>query len=267
LSPILEDSVKIEMNQVHVWQIALDQIRADVNSYFVVLSEDERQRSGRFAFWKDRNRYIVVHGILRVLLSQYLSTKPTGIFFHKTPYGKPYVLLQEKRSPLCFNISYSEQIALIAISVDREVGIDIEFIRNNLDVDQLSKSCFSPLELMELKSIPLSQRKEAFFCGWTRKEAYTKARGEGLFTLDKFSVSLSRDKPTILLDVRADRNEPNRFSVYDLPVIEGYTSALVMEGHDNSISYFHWNEYVVGYTSPAIVGQTLRDSKVRSWIL
>jgi len=160
---------------VNLWlvNVATDsQIIAELKN---ILSEDELYRAERFAFEKDRNRFITAHGSLRNILSMYLHIHPSEIQFRKNKNNKPEILLS--LCSLKFNISHSENKILLAVS-DNEIGADIEMIKDSFEFNPLSKTYFSEKEQKEI-SVSTDQ-KLTFYKFWTRKEAVLKAAGTGI---------------------------------------------------------------------------------------
>jgi len=131
--------------------------------------------------------------------------------------------------------------ALYAVTRDREVGIDPEFIRRDLEVDQIAERFFSRRETATLRALPTPMREYAFFLCWTRKETYIKARGEGLSPpLDQFDVSLIPGEPAALLSTHPDSSEALRWLLEELPLASGYVAALALEGCRGSLSCRQW---------------------------
>ena len=217
-------------DEVHVWCASLDRPAAN---YAMFLSSDEQIRAERFRFDRERRRFIVGRGTLRIILGRYLNLSPEEVEFEYRPNGKPVLSAGLLHTTLCFNLSHSGEMLLLAVTYDRAVGVDIESINLDLDVETLAERFFSPAERAELQALPTDRRLASFFSGWTRKEAYLKARGEGLtYPLDQFSVSMDCDKPARLLDVKDDPQELPRWSFYALVPAPGYIGALVVEGQN-----------------------------------
>lgn len=153
-----------------------------------LLSADELDRAERFRGAQCKARYIASRGVLRMLLSQRLGADPATLpIVEQKPFGKPTL---RGRVPIHFNLAHSGPQALFAFSSAGEVGVDIEHVRE-LDPVALSRTCFSQNEQQQLQMVPRSDRLEAFFDGWVRKEAVMKADGRGVaLGLDSFSVSL-----------------------------------------------------------------------------
>lgn len=132
-------------------------------------------------------------------------------------------------------------MALYAITRGREVGIDLEFIRCDLEAEQIAERFFSHSEIATLRALPKHFQKCAFFLGWTRKEAYIKARGEGLsLPLDQFDVSLIPGEPAALLSTQPDSDDAFRWSLQELTLASGYVAALAVEGRGWSLSCWQW---------------------------
>ncbi|MGH7773245.1 MAG: 4'-phosphopantetheinyl transferase family protein [Candidatus Binatia bacterium] len=220
-------------DEVHIWRATLDLNASDVQDLWQTLSADERARAEQFHFQKDRERFIVGRGLLRIILGRYLDTKPENLRFCYNPQGKPALAREPGRDGICFNLSHSDGLALYAITRRREVGVDLERIQPDLAVDEIAEHFFSPREIAMLRALPTHMQKEAFFNCWTRKEAYIKARGEGLtLRLDQFAVSLAPGEPAALLDTKDDPQEASRWSLRELVPGPGYVAALAAEGYN-----------------------------------
>lgn len=134
-------------------------------------------------------------------------------------------------STLRFNVAHSGELALYAITQGKEIGVDLEQMRPVPNFQHLVEQYFSPLEKAELETLPAEKKLEAFFCGWTRKEAYLKARGEGLtFPLDQFSVWMSPEKPGRLREVHGAPDEVLRWSFEQVSPARGFVGTLVVDG-------------------------------------
>ena len=223
--------VPLDSNEVHVWKASLEVPHAVVDHLKHELSADECDRASRFHFEKDRLHWIVAHGILRFLLGGYLGVKAHELQFVTNDYGKPAVVQPPHEARLHFNLSHSGEIALYAFTYERQVGIDVEYMRGSLDYEELATHYFSSYECSVLHALPAPLHEEAFYTCWTRKEAYIKARGIGLSQpLDEFDVSLNPSEPAALLADRRDPEAPGRWSLYTLAPEDRYAGALAVEG-------------------------------------
>jgi 4'-phosphopantetheinyl transferase len=218
--------------EVHVWRIGLELGDALLARLRQMMAEDERLRADRFHFERDRRHFIAGRGALRVLLAGYLASRPEQVRFAYSNYGKPRLADETKGSDLRFNLTHSHGLALLAITRGRDVGIDVEQLRDiERDGQSLAERFFSAQESAVLASLPPHRRREAFFNCWTRKEAYIKANGQGLsLPLDKFDVSLHPGEAAALLSTRHDPDEVHRWSMRSLLPCDGYVGALVVEG-------------------------------------
>lgn len=236
-----EEGLILGNDEVHVWRAVLDQEPPQIGNLLDTLADDERARAERFYFETDRERFIVARGALREILGGYLKGAAKSVSFCYGSHGKPALARDSGGNAIRFNLSHSQGVALYAVTRNREIGIDLEFIRENLEVEQLAERFFSPREIATLRGLPVSLRKHAFFLCWTRKEAYIKARGEGLsLPLDQFDVSLIPGEPAALLRTQADPDDAVRWSLKELSIGPDYVSAVAVEGHGWSLSCWQW---------------------------
>ena len=240
--PTLEQFV-LENNEVHVWLASLDRAAPVVQGLLKTLAPDERSRAERFYFQKDRDHFIVARGILRAILSRYLETEPDQVRFYYASYGKPELTKEFDSHGLRFNVSHSQGLALFAITRNREVGVDLEEIRPGISSEEIAERFFSPQEVSVLRALPNDLQDEAFFNCWTRKEAYIKAKGEGLsMPLDTFDVSLVPGESAALLSTKAEPQEASRWSLRELFPAPGFAAAIAVEGKDWQLKCWEWSE-------------------------
>lgn len=212
--------------EVHVWSALLDESQESLSAYAGLLTEDEMRRASNYVFRRDQTHLILSRGILRELLGGYLSAPGKSIQIRSAAGGKPAIVPEVHNMDLRFNLSHSHGFAVFAFSIGRELGVDAEFIREDVEVDQIAQRYFSNAEREELRSLKAADRARAFFLCWTRKEAYVKARGKGLeIPLDSFSVTLTPGAQARLTSEDADR-----WSLHSLELATGWASALVIEG-------------------------------------
>lgn len=231
----------LSSEEVHVWCASLDQ---STTQYVSLLSADEQAKAQRFHFEQDQRRFIVGRGLLRIILGCYLNLPPEKLQFEYRTHGKPMLSAESLQRTLCFNLSHSEEMALYAVTLNLEIGVDLEHVHPIPDVQQLAEQFFSPSERAELEALPPSQKLDAFFNGWTRKEAYLKARGDGMvYPLDQFSVSMSAEQPARLLEVKDGAQELSRWSLQTLTPAPspGYVGALAVEGHSWRLAQWQIN--------------------------
>jgi 4'-phosphopantetheinyl transferase len=234
--------LSIDSNEVHIWRTVLDEQARSIDRYLDTLAADEQSKAGRFYFQRDRECFIIAHGVLRAILALYLNRPPASVSFCYGEHGKPALFLESGGDSIRFNMSHSHGMALYAVARGREVGVDLEFVRYDLETDQIAEEFFSRKEIAEICALPPTMRRYAFFLCWTRKEAYIKATGKGLsLPLDQFDVSLIPGEPAALLSTRPDSGEALHWALQELTVAPEYAAALAAEGHGWSVSCWQTN--------------------------
>jgi 4'-phosphopantetheinyl transferase len=224
---------------VHIWRVSLAQANTQVQELAHTLSPAERERAQRFCFERDRRRYIVARGALRSILGGYLSIHPSHLKFRYGIRGKPYLARSCDDGTMQFNLSHSNEMALYAYTRSRRIGIDLEYIHPVPDANRVADQFFSRGEKAALRALPRDQIDEAFLTFWTRKEAYVKALGEGLYQpLDQFDVSSVPGKPYHLLEVPNSSGESSQWSVATLNPAPGYLASLAAEGYIWNVKCF-----------------------------
>ncbi len=216
---------ELQAGVVHLWQRSLHGSEKDISACYELLLPEEREKASRYRVERPRGDYILTRGTLRALLSRYLDTNPQAITFEYTEYGKPFL----KNAVLRFNVSHTEGLALMAFALNREVGVDVEKVRVQADALKISERFFSMNERDILRPMPESELHTAFFRCWTRKEAYIKAKGEGLsLPLHQFDVSLDADPVQGLIATRPDAEEAARWTIRNVKVETGYAAAIAV---------------------------------------
>jgi 4'-phosphopantetheinyl transferase len=225
------DNLSLPENEVHVWLASLEQPEAAMLQLNQTLSHDELVRAGKFHFEKDRDYYMAARGLLRTLLGRYLDMQPAQLQFAYNEYGKPSLSTSLQGKFLNFNLSHSHNLAIFAFSYVGSVGVDIEYMRADVAVEQVAGVSFSPREQALLLALPIEERRHAFYTCWTRKEAYIKGRGKGLsLEPNLFDVAFLPGEPAALLASREDPREPARWTLQALEPGAGYAGALAVEG-------------------------------------
>lgn len=228
----------LKSDEIHIWRASSDLLSTEIERLEQSLSDDELKRAYRFVFMKDRNRFIAGRGILRAILGLYLKKEPGQLRFYYSLNGKPELIGENSDEELNFNVSYSNYHILYAVSLNRRIGVDIEFIHPDFADEQIVKGFFSIQEADKFLSLPKKIRKEAFFTCWTRKEAYLKATGKGITSgMDQFVVSLIPGEPAELIPIKINPEETSNFWLEDLNMGQGYKAALAVEGSRCKIKY------------------------------
>ncbi len=228
-------------NRVDVWRIRLAVPEESIRHCRWLLSGDELQRADRFYFEKHRRRFTAARAAMRQILSRYTGLAAQELVFSYGPKGKPALSGGLEKTGISFNLSHSDEHALLAVTRGFAVGVDIEFVNSDFATEEVAESFFSDNEVRRLQALPRDERVDAFFSCWTRKEAYIKALGEGLSVpLNSFDVAFGAGIPAALLEVRGDPAEVARWSMYDIDVTEGYRAALAVEGRGHQLHHSQW---------------------------
>ena len=227
--------------EVHVWCAWLRPEPKVRDEFYAALSKDERARADRFRFPVHRDRFITRRGVLRAIVGRYLQTAPEALSLRATEYGKPELGGYGMERVLHFNASNSEDLGLYAVASDRPVGVDLEVLRPMSDAVAIAERFFSPHEYAAFRAIPANGRDRAFFACWTRKEAFLKGLGTGLFApLDSFDVTVTPDEPPRLLRTRGDSLDSARWTLHDLDLGPRWVATLAVQGPTSAIREFSW---------------------------
>jgi len=229
-------NLELAEGEIHVWRASLDLNKEILARCASVLSQDEKLRASRFLFPGDRDHFVAARGILRELLGKYAVSSPALLEFQYGQHGKPSLRTESGESPIRFNLSHSRGLAVYAFARHRELGIDLEPIRPEFAGEAIAERHFSPREVEEWHRLSPELRAEAFFLCWTRKEAYVKAKGEGLqIPLASFSVTLTPGQPVELQSV-----DCARWRLHSFEPAPGYTAAIVGEEKDWRLLQWDW---------------------------
>lgn len=188
----------LERGEVHVWFAIPEEIRdaALLREYRALLDAVERRTVDRLRRGEDRHERLVSCALKRASLSRYADVPPGSWSFQRGPKGRPHIVSCCCRLPLHFNVSHTDGLVACAVTLDREVGLDVESTGRQRDLGSVANRFFSPEEARELSALPDRERRERFFDYWTLKEAYLKALGVGLsVSLAGFSFELADGLP------------------------------------------------------------------------
>jgi len=245
-------------DEVHVWRAGLDWPTSSITKLKEILSSDERARAERFHFEIDHRRHVVGRGVLRLVLARCLGASPHALRFDHGARGKPSLAAAFAPARLQFNVSHSGELVLVALTIGRMVGVDVEHIRHDLEVEAIAQRFFSARENSALATLASPARRDAFYACWTRKEAYIKAVGDGLaLPLDQFDVAFLPGEPARLVATRPNGAEAGRWSLRDLDAGHGYRAALAVAGAGWRLATWDWP---TGACSPDLL-RPVRDAE------
>jgi 4'-phosphopantetheinyl transferase len=246
---------QLQYSEIHVWCLSVSNFATNLNQYWQILNHTEQQQAQKFIQTKHQERFIIIHGILRQLLANYLTIEPTKINFTNNEFGKPYLssigeeitisTLSSSRNPcehegyIHFNISHSEDVALLAFSKNLIIGIDVEFKRKNIDAIEIAKRFFTAKEADTIiNTSSLELQLECFFNYWTYKEAFVKAIGQGLnYPLNKFEIDIEN------LNIHIDDPKYNsiNWSLAKIDPNPNYSAAIAIAGDSRNQRFFKIN--------------------------
>jgi 4'-phosphopantetheinyl transferase len=166
---------------VHTVRQHAFEVQQRLAAYAAVLTDDERERAGRFAQADDCTRFVIGRALARTMLSRYAGLSPRDWPIVVDDHGRPELSTLPAGVPdLRFNLSHTPGLIACAVTVGREVGVDVEFIGRRLMHDNIPERFFSTREVADLRALPAAEQAVVFFDYWTLKESYIKARGLGL---------------------------------------------------------------------------------------
>lgn len=223
--------------KIHIWEIALDKPAVGPRELFKhVLSDDEKERAMRLGLQEYRDRFVTARGYLRTILGRYLNTEPASIEFEYNQRGKPGLPAESNPKGINFNISHSRNLALCAVGVKGEIGVDVEYVRRVMRTDKILERFFSPGEREYFHSRPDIVKERSFMSLWTIKEAYSKAVGtgfsSGLKELD-FSPVITTSNASTCIEVLNER-----WTILQLDPGNDYIGALAHRGDVSEIIRF-----------------------------
>jgi 4'-phosphopantetheinyl transferase len=220
-----------EADQVQVRLQSLNSTPDELLRLRELLTADELQRGNRLLDHQRRARFFAGRGFLREMLGGYLGEEPGDIRLSEGEFGKLHLSDHLEDDSISFNLSHAGKYLLMAFTVGREVGIDLEQVRQDLPFRGMAERYFSRSEQEELFGLPSGEQLAAFYRCWTRKEAYLKGTGTGFSQPSNgFQVSLIPNHPPALLAHSSSHQETARWSIMDLAMPQGYCAALAVEG-------------------------------------
>jgi 4'-phosphopantetheinyl transferase len=199
------------------------------------LSEEERARAERFVTPELRQRWSAGREFLRRALAAYAGCEPAALSFVYGASGKPAL----KDGAVRFNLSHCGPVALLAVTADMDIGVDVELVRPVPEMEHIARRFFAPEEAAALLRLPEIEREQAFFACWTRKEAFVKCLGEGLsHPLDSFEVSMTAAEPARL--IRTAHADLAGYYLEALTPKAGYAAAFATSGRPAIVRTFTW---------------------------
>ena len=227
----------IAPDEVQVWVTSLETAPGALQRFEALLSEDELVRARRFRRGVDRSRFIAARATLRRVLGAYLNSSPAGLRFAYGSMGQPRLSEPHAELDLRFNLSHSRDLLLLGFANGRAVGVDLEPLRSLSHRAAIERRLFSENERDVLARLPAEDRTEAFFNGWTRKEAFAKATGEGMWaTMRRIEVALAPGEEPRLLSLAGSREAAAGWTLFHLEPASGFVGAVAARGRPGTLS-------------------------------
>jgi len=233
---------KLVPGNVHVWRAPLNDSPERASRYRSYLSADELTRADRCRTPHPQYQFVVTRGILRMLLSQYMEIRPAQLQFETQPRGKP-VLRTASSFPIQFNVSHTRGMALIALTTQHAVGIDVEWIDRKVQDRDIAERYFSARESEYLASLPPPERTRQFFSYWTCKEAYLKMQGRGIAKgLAQCEVTMNPGQCQVGLTPLDQQGQGEDCSLYRITSGSRHVGAVAIACSSAQISFWNWEE-------------------------
>ena len=235
LSKYIPSKINLSTNKIDCFLFDINLFNEDLAIKLLV--EDELARAAKFKPSDKRQQFVISRGLLRELLSYCLvNTSPKRIQFQYGEHGKPSTHYTQLDKKIEFNLSHTDHYVMIGLTLENQLGVDIETVSARTDHAALAKRFFSKNEQNNLAELPEDDRIDAFFRCWTRKEAFIKAEGSGVgFGLDKFSVTLDENmiKSTIYIKNPDDNIDWTNYSSISF---KGYQDAIASNNGNLQVS-------------------------------
>lgn len=232
---------ELRPGETHVWVSRLDRDEEALSGLEAILSDDELDRAQRFRLPRDRRRSVVSRAVLRLVLGAYTGQEPREVLIACGSHGKPHVT--DSPVPLSFNLSHSRELMAVAVTLERRVGIDVEWRRPVAKAERLIRRTFSPAEANAVECAPPEERLSAFFRAWTAREAFLKAIGTGFSsTLGPIEIPLNDGISPIGADLADADRCPARWTFHPLEPAPGYSGTLVIEGNASRPELFELSD-------------------------
>jgi len=218
---------------IHIWAFSLEGSPDCIAQCRRWLSTAEAARADRFVFQRDRDQHVIAHGVLRCLLGRYLQVAPETLAFGAGPAGKPFLEVASGADPgIRFNLTHSAGRAVLAVARDRELGVDLEAVRDNIETLSIARRFFFASERVAIESAPEEQRADTFIRFWVAKETVLKAQGVGIgFPLDRFEVRFDASGDSAHITTSWPERLSGDWVIRMLPTEPGWYAAVASAAH------------------------------------
>jgi 4'-phosphopantetheinyl transferase len=213
---------------VHVWHAEAPPQTTPAD--WLVLCPQERLRASGFRFDRDRDRFVTFRAILRSILSLYLHRSAQSLRFRYGLHAKPFLEREPNDQDIRFNLSHSRNRALIAVTVGRDIGVDLEHRNTDLESVRLACRFLTESESAFIYRHDPDEQPDAFLACWTRKEAWIKAIGCGIgHSMERLDVSASLGRP--IAKLTTNHAHAADWSTHQLHPTGDSVAAIVVQGN------------------------------------
>jgi 4'-phosphopantetheinyl transferase len=234
----------LNSKDVYIYRANLDLPVAQIQQLAHFLSPDEKIRAERFRFPEHQRRFVAARGILRELLSNYLELSPEQIVFEYSDRGKPKLPKSFNPQQLQFNLSHSQEMAVYCFTLNRRIGIDLEYLKPLTDAEAIASRFFATTEKEFIASAPQEEKQQIFFQLWTAKEAYLKATGEGLAgSLAEIEIILNKERIISSFKLQGSTTATKSWSLFKFIPDNNYIGTVAVENlsDTNNIQFWSWD--------------------------
>ncbi len=225
---------------LHVWLARPEEVTdpALAAAYEALESGEERACRLRLRSDEHRRERLVSVALLRTTLSRYVKIDPAAWTFERLAEGRPELVPGQCDLPLRFNVSHTAGLVACAVTVGRDVGVDVEWTGRRGETVAVADRYFSPAESRALNAFPASRQRERFFEYWTLKESYIKARGLGLrIPLGRFSFRIEDGEPVAISFDPEIEDDPSAWQfTLDRPSSEHVLAVAVRRGAERDLT-------------------------------
>ncbi len=234
--PVTE-KLKLEENEIHLWITSPNNITSSdlLSKYYDILTEEEIIRQKKFYFAKHQHQYLVTRAMVKTALSYYENKHPADWEFSKNKYGRPEIANSDVKKKLRFNLSHTDDLIICGITLEKDIGVDVENVSRNGQTIEIADRFFSRNEVNDLLTLPIHQQRNRFFDYWVLKESYIKACGMGLsIPLNQFSFKLRKNSP-ISISFEPERNDfPLAWKFWLFNYFNSHKIALAIRSHPST---------------------------------
>lgn len=229
ISGSIDKEIRLKDNELHIWKVRISEQLRNIRDYYDLLSDKEKMCASSFHFMEDKDRYIISRAVLKRILARYLTTVTSKkIIFEQNNKGKLYIPEHINNKGIKFNISHSNDYVVYAITMNGNIGIDIEYVNKAYNIENLIRNCCTKNEQSELQKLDNYHKYKYFYTLWVVKEALVKAMGLGL-SFDLKLLNVFSSKKQFINKIRAINSSQFAWHINVFNGFRGYCSAFATD--------------------------------------